>query len=109
MTHELFHFVWPRLGNPRREEFDEILRREMECGAQGELGYSADTLKQRLTPSDWKRLSWRWRHYRCESFCDSAAWYFCRGTHSEYTLALRFRDQRELWFGELLGSGPLSI
>ncbi len=109
VAHEVFHFVWWRLGNPRREEWDSILTRERREGARGELGYSADVLKEGLKPADWKRLSLRWRHYRCESFCDSAAWFFCRGLHSEYTLAPRFRRRRQAFFESLLDGGPLSI
>lgn len=109
LVHEVFHFVWWRLGNPRREEWNNVLAREFQLGARGELGYSAEVLKERLTPKDAKRFTCRWRHYRCESFCDSAAWYFCRGPHGEYTLAERFRRRRELWFTQLLENGPLSI
>src|SRR6202171_1858472 len=29
LTHELFHFAWLRLGNPKRREWEELLRREI--------------------------------------------------------------------------------
>ncbi len=109
LVHEVFHFVWWRLGNPRRDDWDLLLRRELQEGARGELGYSAEVLKAGVLPKDWKRLSFRWRQYRCESFCDTAAWYFRRGLHGEYTLAPRFRRRREAWFENLLDGGPLSI
>ncbi len=31
MVHELFHFVWVRLGNPRRKEWELLLRAEWEA------------------------------------------------------------------------------
>ena len=29
LTHELFHFAWLRLGNPKRREFEDLLRGEI--------------------------------------------------------------------------------
>lgn len=103
-VHELFHFAWWRLGNPLRREWDELLGRELSGRARGELGWSAEMIKKRLPGTAAVR-----RLYRCESFCDTAAWYFTGGRHSEYTLAPRFRRRRKEWFDTLLAAGPLSI
>ena len=38
IIHELFHFVWIRLGNKGRTQFSELLRDEYKHRARGELG-----------------------------------------------------------------------
>ena len=87
LVHELFHFVWLRLGNPKRRSFEEQLRRELKARASGELGWSAEHLKLGLRRDDSVRRTRRWREYVCESFCDTAAWIFSRaGRHGEFTL-----------------------
>ena len=75
LVHELFHFVWLRLGNPVRRSFEALLRREWRAGAAGELGWSAEWRKQALGARDRRQRTRRWREYVCESFCDSAAWW----------------------------------
>jgi hypothetical protein len=100
LYHEIFHFVWTRLGNPLRRSYEGVLRREWREGARGELGWSAETAKLLLTASDVRRRSRRWREYCCESFCDAGAW-FCLGenrAHEEWTLKPRFRERRRRWF-----------
>lgn len=104
LVHELFHFVWWKLGNPRRAGWDALLRNELAARSRGELGWSAEKLKKQAAQGEGA-----WRLYRCESFCDSAAWYFTGGQHSEYTLAASFRRRRQTWFAGLLKAGPLSI
>lgn len=100
-VHELFHFVWLRLGNPRRLGYEGLLRQEMRDGARGELGWSAEWRKRALAPQDAARRTRRWREYVCESFCDTAAWIFSGvEEHAEYTLALRFRRRRRHWFAK---------
>src|SRR5438477_4297266 len=42
LTHELFHFVWLRLGNPRRRSYEELVARELTGRVKGELGWSAE-------------------------------------------------------------------
>lgn len=98
-VHELFHFVWFRLGNQRRWSFEALLRAELLSRARGEMGWSAEWRKRALQPGDADRRARRWREYVCESFCDTATWLYS-GTHShpEYTLALRFRERRSRWF-----------
>lgn len=95
LTHELFHFAWVRLGNPKRAAWKLLLRNELDSGARGELGYSSEWRKAELPA--------RFPAYACESFCDTAAWLFstCR-EHSEYTLAARWRERRRRWFAEFL-------
>jgi hypothetical protein len=102
LTHELFHFVWIRLGNRQRQDWETLLLKEMAARARGELGWSAEWRKQRLSGEDWRERKRRWREYCCESFCDTAAWiYGGLGDHDEFTLAQRFRSRRRVWFAGL--------
>ncbi len=110
LAHELFHFVWLRLGNPLRQSFEALLGRELRVGAAGELGWSAEWRKQALRRRDRRERTRRWREYVCESFCDSAAWWLV-GTrrHQEFTLAARFRQSRSAWFGKLVAGRVMSV
>lgn len=100
--HELFHFVWIRLGNPARRSWEDLVRRQLRQGARGELGWSAEQRLRGLRTQDVERRSRRWREYVCESFCDSAAWAFgVLRTHAEFTLAAAFRTERRRWFAEI--------
>lgn len=88
-VHELFHFVWARLGNTRRSEYGRILLNEIQRRARGELGESSEVKKAEVrrlpTPSSRPKL---WREYVCESFCDSAASLLCGGcVHTGLSLA----------------------
>ncbi len=99
LYHEVFHFVWARLGNPLRLSYEVLLRREWAARARGELGWPSEQRKLRLT-GDVRRRTRPWRDYVCESFCDSAAW-LClpqRSRHPEWTLKPRFRERRRRWF-----------
>ena len=98
--HELFHFVWVRLGNRTRDEYSELLRREMARNARGELGESSLVKKAELgrhlecSPS-----SALWRDYICESFCDSAASVLTGApVHAGLKLATRWTAIRRDWF-----------
>jgi hypothetical protein len=109
-VHEVFHFVWVRLGNPSRWSYEELLLRELAAGASGELGWSAEWRKHALVSADWRNRGRRWREYCCESFCDSAAWLYSGiEAHAEFTLARRFRNFRQEWFAGIAKAGPLSI
>src|SRR5271154_5570782 len=44
-VHEVFHFVWLRLGNTLRWSFEALLREELRSGARGDLGWSAEWRK----------------------------------------------------------------
>lgn len=99
LTHELFHFVWARLDNASRRTWSNLLLREIELGTDGELGWSAELRKEALGEQTSGR---RWRDYICESFCDTAAWYFTRGRHAEFTLGRDARRVRERWIRALL-------
>ncbi|MCC6585407.1 MAG: hypothetical protein IT168_01700 [Bryobacterales bacterium] len=106
LIHELFHFAWPRLGNRRRREWENLLLRELEVGARGELGWSAGWRKARLTGDDWLNRSLRWRDYACESFCDTAAWMFAEiPEHEEFTLSGRHQERRRKWFNGIGDEG----
>lgn len=109
-VHELFHFVWLRAGNPWRRSWETLLTVEIDSRARGELGWSAERCKGQLTPRDRQRRTRRWREYACESFCDSAAWLLGgRRTHLEFTLAVRFRQARRLWFERFLRRDELPV
>jgi len=109
-AHEVFHFAWPRLGNPTRQSFEDLVVSELELGAKGELGWSAERLKQKLTVKDRLEQSPLWRLYLCESFCDTGGWAFgSSGRYAEMTLARRWRERRMRWLREMLGDGPVSI
>jgi hypothetical protein len=99
LVHELCHYVWPKLGNALRAEFESLLLIERQARARGEAGESAQVAKSHLQDLDSQQRSPAWREYACESFCDTAAllysgvsvWEFC-------TLASRWRKRREQWF-----------
>jgi hypothetical protein len=100
LTHEVFHFVWVRLGNRPRREFAALLRRELKNGARGELGESSSVRKTALTDMDHLRCSSeRWREYVCESFCDTAAWFYsAEPNRADFTLSGRWKKIRRRWF-----------
>jgi hypothetical protein len=99
-VHELFHFVWVRLGNRMRHEYSDLLSREMARNARGELGESSlvkkAELKRRFESSPSCAL---WRDYICESFCDSAACILTGApVHDGLKLATRWIAIRRDWF-----------
>ena len=107
LIHEIFHFAWVRLGNPKRLTWETLVRHET---AKGELGWSAEWRKSKLCGKDKEERTRAWRHYVCESFCDTAAWLYAGiQTHDEFTLAGRARARRMGWFRKYIGSGPVSI
>ena len=111
LTHELFHFVWARLSNRSRSSYEAVVREEWRRHSRGELGWSAESRKVSLSRN--ARLGNRrqgWRDYLCESFCDTAAWYFSGvRRHREFTLAERYRRKRAEWFQTAFGSGQIPI
>jgi len=108
--HELFHFVWLRMGNTARRSWEDLVKSECLEGASGELGWSAEWRKRALERRDIGMRTRRWREYCCESFCDSAAWlYSGTARHKEFTLAARRRGRRRAWFAEAAGGPALSI
>lgn len=109
-THELFHFVWMRLGNPRRASFEALLAAEFAERARGELGWSAQSRKDRLAPGDVRRRNRKWRDYLCEAFCDTAAWVLAGPNgHPEYTLADRWKRLRRAWWRNEFGPRRVPI
>jgi hypothetical protein len=109
-VHELFHFVWLRLGNPRRHRWERCLAVELRAGVRGELGWSAEWRKRELDAAEIAARGRRWRDYCCEGFCDTAAWLYS-GTprHPEFTLRKRWRKARAAWFKAWLAGPGLSI
>lgn len=103
LAHELFHFVWVRLSNRRRQEWEAVVAKEWARGARGELGWSAEHRKAKLSSAHQRNRSRLWREYICESFCDSAAWWLSRmRSHDEWTLAQRHCAARARFFDNLL-------
>ncbi len=109
-VHEVFHFVWLRAGNPARNSFGQLLASEIERAVSGELGWSAELRKGKLTAADRRNRTRRWREYCCESFCDTAAWLYSGVEgHDEFTLSKGCRKTRRQWFARMLGGGQLPI
>jgi hypothetical protein len=109
-VHEIFHFVWLRLGNARRRLYETLVAEELARGARGELGWSAEWRKGELAEVDRFGRTRRWREYCCESFCDTAAWLYAgMPPHAEFTLAVRHRERRRRWFRKIVESRGLSI
>ena len=109
-VHEVFHFVWLRTGNTARIGFERILAGEMDGGVRGELGWSAELRKNKLTAADRRNRTRRWRDYCCESFCDTAAWLYSGvERHDEFTLVKRCRKIRREWFNDIYGGRQLPI
>lgn len=99
--HELLHFVWWRLGNSRRFEWEALLLAER---ATGELGWSAEWRKDALTEHDRLMRTRKWREYCAESFCDTGAWVATseRQSHPEVTLPSKARQSRLQWWTETI-------
>jgi hypothetical protein len=108
LVHELFHFAWRRLGNKQRADWYALLQAEREIRARGELGWSAEWRKNALSPQDVESKSRAWRQYVCESFCDTAAWYFGK-PHPEHTLARRHRERRRAWMAGVVAAGRIRV
>lgn len=101
LTHEILHFVWWRLGNRRRADFQILLRAEEAAAARGEIGESSLVAKMAANASG-RGGEVRWKQYACESFCDTGAWLFAGvQDHSSFKLAARWRTKRASWFRTL--------
>ncbi len=111
IVHEVFHFVWTRLDNGSRREWEAVISAEFARRTPGELGYSAALRKERLIAGGWKDVPKKlWRDYVCESFCDTAAWCFsARTRHDEVNLPAVARKGRERYFRSLLDRRVLPV
>lgn len=106
LVHELFHFVWVRLSNQSRRDWEQLLAGEIGRRAKGELGWSAEWRKLKLTAQDISDRTVAWRNYACESFCDSAARaYSGLAKHDEFTLSPRWTHRRLAWMQNLATNG----
>ena len=101
LAHELFHFVWVRLGNHKRRAWEDLLRSEWNARIRGEAGWSAEWRKSELGKGDVRRRTRKWREYCCESFCDTGA-SLESGARAEVTLTPKRLDRRRSWFAEQL-------
>ncbi len=109
-VHEVFHFVWSKLGSALRLSYEQLVVAEIENGVSGELGWSAESMKLQLANSDIESRTRRWKDYICESFCDTAGWLFGSARqYSEMTLTRAERDARRRWFRDHVVDRPLSI
>lgn len=109
-VHELFHFVWVRLGNPARDRWRALLAIEFRARARGELGWSAEWRKKELTWNHIARGTARWKDYACESFCDTAAWLYAGVPgHEEFTLSRTWREPRRRWFIQQFGDRAIPL
>ncbi|HEX4807781.1 MAG TPA: hypothetical protein VH325_02555 [Bryobacteraceae bacterium] len=105
LIHELFHFVWARLGNKLRREYSSLLTVERAQRARGELGESSNAWKVSLGEHDCHDHTLLWRNYVCESFCDTAAWLYAGlKNHESFTLAPRWRERRARWLRDTFAS-----
>ena len=52
LIHEIFHFAWVRLPNATRQSWEEVLITELDRNVPGELGWSAEWRKCKLSRSD---------------------------------------------------------
>ena len=110
LIHEVFHFVWVRLSNALRQDWERLLAKELVLGTAGELGWSSEWRKAKLKRTDRIHRTPAWRRYACEGFCDTAAWrYAGLKTHQEYTLPARFRRARQRWFERCLAGRALPV
>lgn len=110
LIHELLHFAWLRLGNPKRRAFESLVAGEIRRRVGGELGWSAERMKATLSRADRVRRSRRWREYICESFCDSGAWLLAgSGRGAEFTLPAAARKARRAWFEQSRLTHEISV
>jgi hypothetical protein len=108
LTHELFHFVWVRLGNSARLQWERAMRLEFDRRVSGDAGWSAEWRKVKLAKSDITRRTRAWREYCCESFCDTgAAW--LTGSRAENTLSSTALRARIAQLSALLRPGDVPI
>lgn len=107
LTHEVFHFVWRRLDNASRRDWERLLAAEKSVK---DLGWSAQSRREKLTPADARRRTPAWRQYCCEAFADTAAWLFSAGgPHEEFALPAEHRRRRRRWFLELIERRQLGL
>ena len=99
LTHELFHFAWLRLGNPKRRSYEALLDAEIRRRIPGELGWSAERVKESLSREDCvSGAAGDGASTYVKSFCDSGAWLLSgRGRHAEFTLPAATRLTRRGW------------
>jgi len=110
-VHEVFHFVWSRLSAKLRESYSDMVRAEIAAGVQGELGWSAESMKLKLSAEDIGIENRRWKDYICESFCDTAGWmYGSASRYAEMTLEDKeIREARRQWMREHIHGRALAI
>jgi hypothetical protein len=108
LTHELFHFVWWRLDNATRLDWERLLKREK---TTKDLGWSAEKRRALLTANDLRRRTKAWREYCCEAFADTAAYVFSPPgrRHEEFALPAAAKRERRRWFLHLMKKKSLAL
>ena len=91
-VHEVFHFVWSKLGNRLRASYQELVLDELGCDAR-RTRLVRRSMKLQLAKSDLEGRTRRWKDYLCESFCDTAGWLY--GSARQYSEMTLGRDQRD--------------
>lgn len=94
-AHEIYHFVWRRLGNVERASWAELLANESKpkhAGLSSRLRF--ESFAGRGTDRQWK-------DYLCEAFCDTAA--------SMTGGAAKISQHRKLWFERLKNRRKLLV
>lgn len=110
LAHEIFHFVWWKLGHPRRASYKRLLADELKNGIGGEMGWSAEARKIRLSQLQISQRRRVFREYACESFCDTAAAYLLGiRSHDEIALPVRARRVRMAWLRQNVDLAALRI
>ncbi|MBC7928324.1 MAG: hypothetical protein H7039_22005 [Bryobacteraceae bacterium] len=109
-VHEVFHFVWSRLARDLRESYELMILSEIQASTRGELGWSAESLKIKLSAQEIATRNRKWKDYLCESFCDTGGWLYGTATrYSEMTLDRASRDLRRAWIRENIETRPITI
>ncbi len=95
VAHEIYHFVWRRLGNRERKDWSLLLggeKRPTHAGLSSQLRYEA-----------WRESGGErhWSAYLCEAFCDSAAALTSPNS--------RISPHRRRWFGRLMKKRKLPV
>jgi hypothetical protein len=98
-VHEVFHFVWLRLGNPRRWSYEALLREEMRAARAASWAGPRSGASIALAARDaWRAAPGAGANTSARASATQRPGSFRASAHPEYTLARRFRERRRQWF-----------
>lgn len=87
------------MNNAQRRQWGDLLRSEQ---SKGELGWSSEWRRRRLSADDPSLNTRRWREYVSESFSDTGAWIESGGAgDQDRKLGRRWIERRERFLFEL--------